>query len=68
MFSPSAEYSESRPFKIFMSLLDKWEIGASLTDALVYDTFKAIKLLVESRPEASDDVLPFFPPAFDYVF
>jgi hypothetical protein len=39
-----------------MSLLDKWEIGASLTDALVYDTFKAIKLFVESHPEASDDV------------
>jgi len=57
MFSPSKDYSESRPFKIFVSLLDKWEIGAPLTQVLVYDALKAIKSLVNSSPDGSDDVV-----------
>lgn len=56
MFAPSSDYSESRPFKIFISLLDKWEIGSALTDALVYDAFKAVKQLVESNSEYAEDV------------
>ncbi|KAG6911306.1 hypothetical protein DXG01_002145 [Tephrocybe rancida] len=56
MFSPSGEYSESRPFKIFISLLDKWEIGAVLSQVLVYDAFKAIKRLIEDPSEGSEDV------------
>ena len=56
MSSPSAEYSESRPFKIFISLLDKWEIGAPLTEVLAYDTFRAIKQLMETHPENNEDV------------
>ncbi|KAJ7897279.1 Dopey, N-terminal-domain-containing protein [Mycena olivaceomarginata] len=43
MVSPSGEYAESRPFKVFISLLDKWEIGAPLTESLVFDAFKSIK-------------------------
>jgi hypothetical protein len=58
MFSPSADYSESRPFKIFISLLDKWEIGSPLTEALVYDAFKAIKQLVDSG--GAEDVRPYY--------
>ena len=57
MFSPTGDYSESRPFKIFISLLDKWEIGSLLTEAIVYDAFKAVKQLVES--EGTEDVLLF---------
>lgn len=56
MFSPSGEYAESRPFKIFISLLDKWEIGGPLTDALVYDSFKAIKQLVQISMDGNNDV------------
>ncbi|KAG6841563.1 hypothetical protein C0991_009598 [Blastosporella zonata] len=56
MFSPSGEYSESRPFKIFISLLDKWEIGAALSQVLVYDTFKAIKNLVDNPSDGAQDV------------
>ena len=56
MFSPSTDYSESRPFKICISLLDKWEIGASLTEDLVYDAFKAIKQLAESSSDSGGDV------------
>ena len=58
MYSPSGDYSESRPFKIFISLLDKWEIGAALTEVLVYDAFKALKQFVESNPDNSEDVCP----------
>ena len=49
MFHPSLDYSQARPFKIFISLLDKWEIGSPLTDVLVYDAFKAINLLTPPR-------------------
>ncbi|KAI0050603.1 hypothetical protein FA95DRAFT_1536117 [Auriscalpium vulgare] len=57
MFSPSMEYSESRPFKIFISLMDKWEIGGPLTEVLVLDTFRALKVVFESGAEVSEDVV-----------
>ena len=56
MYNPSGEYSENRPFKIFISLLDKWEIGAPLTEVLVYDAFKAIKQCTEKPLEGAEDV------------
>ncbi|KAF8167553.1 Dopey, N-terminal-domain-containing protein [Crassisporium funariophilum] len=56
MVSPSGEYAESRPFKIFISLLDKWEIGAPLTEILVYDAFKAIRNLVQNPTESGEDL------------
>lgn len=58
MFHPSLDYSQARPFKIFISLLDKWEIGSPLTDVLVYDAFKAIRKALESGSESCDDVRP----------
>jgi len=59
MFSPSGEYAESRPFKIFISLLDKWEIGGPLTEILVHDSFKAIMQLVRDSTEGRNDVRSF---------
>jgi hypothetical protein len=56
MVSPSKEYAESRPFKIFISLLDKWEIGAPLTEVLVYDALIAIKKLTEHPVDSGEDV------------
>ncbi|KAL0565856.1 hypothetical protein V5O48_016166, partial [Marasmius crinis-equi] len=56
MLTPSDEYSESRPFKIFISLLDKWEIGSALTEALIFDSFKSIKRHIEAAPEGNEDV------------
>ena len=56
MFSPSTEYPESRPFKIFISLLDKWEIGGPLSEAIVLDAFKALKSLIELDTASSEDV------------
>jgi hypothetical protein len=58
MDSPSGEYAESRPFKIFISLLDKWEIGAPLTSVIVYDSFTAIQNLVENPRDSGNDVIP----------
>jgi len=44
----SGEVSEpQRPYKIFISLLDKWEIGYPLTDVIVEDAFRALKLSLE---------------------
>lgn len=56
MVNPSVEYSESRPFKIFVSLLDKWEVGGPLTEVLVYNALKAIERHVEADIEGSEDV------------
>ncbi|SCV67868.1 BQ2448_5479 [Microbotryum intermedium] len=44
-----------RPFKIFISLLDKWEIGAALTEVLVLDAFAALKVAL--RPNDDHDEL-----------
>ncbi|KAI0031253.1 Dopey, N-terminal-domain-containing protein [Vararia minispora EC-137] len=48
MNTPSSEYSETRPYKIFISLLDKWEIGGPLTDTLVLDAFQSLRASIES--------------------
>lgn len=53
MFAPQPD---SRPFKIFISLLDKWELGGPLVDALLYDVLKAIKRSVLLDRETSADV------------
>ena len=42
-----------RPFKIFISLLDKWEIGAALTEVLVLDAFAALQMSL--RPNDDHD-------------
>ncbi|KAG1886069.1 Dopey, N-terminal-domain-containing protein [Suillus subluteus] len=55
MFAPSGEYSESQPFKIFISLLDKWEIGSALTDVLVLDALKAIRFLMQRNAEERNE-------------
>jgi hypothetical protein len=67
MFAPSGEYSESRPFKIFISLLDKWEIASPLTDALVLDALKAIRFLMQrDGEERNEDVRHAFR-CFEYM-
>ena len=56
MFNPSSAYSVTRPFKIYVSLLDKWEIGAPLTEVLVYDALKSIKRLVCESADGGGEV------------
>lgn len=36
-------FDAHRPFKVFLSLLDRWEIGASLSDKLVIPALDAIR-------------------------
>lgn len=45
----------SRPYKIFISLLDKWEIGAPLTEVLLYDALIMIKTSLGQRGNNDDD-------------
>ncbi|KAG8710253.1 hypothetical protein FRC11_004702, partial [Ceratobasidium sp. 423] len=47
---------DTRPFKIFVSLLDRWEIGGPLTTSLVVDAFGALKNALERSPENPDVV------------
>lgn len=43
-----------KPFKILISLLDKWEIGSLLTDTVVIDAFASVFAAVQKNP--NDDV------------
>jgi protein dopey len=42
MLAPIAESGGARPYKIFISFLDKWEIGSPLTEILILDALKAV--------------------------
>ncbi|KAG0147859.1 hypothetical protein CROQUDRAFT_42250 [Cronartium quercuum f. sp. fusiforme G11] len=44
-----------RPFKIFIALLDKWEIGGPVTEALALDSFRALKGIL--KPDDTQDEL-----------
>ena len=55
MYSSSRDYSTTRPFKIFVSLLDKWEIGSPLTEVLIYDALLATQHALGSA-EIEEDV------------
>ena len=56
MMHPSSLYTNARPFKIFISLLDKWEIGSPLTEVFIYDALTAIKQSVQSLSKKGEDV------------
>ncbi|CAE6478176.1 unnamed protein product [Rhizoctonia solani] len=47
---------DTRPFKIFVSLLDRWEIGGPLTESIVVHAFGALKNALESSPDNLDIV------------
>ncbi|KZO91887.1 hypothetical protein CALVIDRAFT_601960 [Calocera viscosa TUFC12733] len=48
---------ETRPYKIFISLLDKSEIGIPLTERLCLDALKGLKQAIESDGGEDSDVL-----------
>ena len=56
MVRPAPGYSASRPFKIFISLQDKWEAGGPLSDVLVLDAFKAIRKVMGLSETGADEV------------
>jgi hypothetical protein len=39
----SQSYDAQKPFKVFLSLLDRWEVGASLSDKLAVPALEAIR-------------------------
>lgn len=39
----SQSLDAQRPFKVFLSLLDRWEVGAALSDKLVVPALEAIR-------------------------
>ncbi|KAH7100146.1 Dopey, N-terminal-domain-containing protein [Auriculariales sp. MPI-PUGE-AT-0066] len=43
MFESRPDSFDSRPFKIFISLLDKWEIGQHVADLLIINALKALR-------------------------
>ncbi|QRW09045.1 hypothetical protein RhiLY_08044 [Ceratobasidium sp. AG-Ba] len=47
---------DTRPFKIFVSLLDRWEIGGPMTEALVIDSLTALQSGL-ARTEDGDDIM-----------
>ncbi|KAG8740013.1 hypothetical protein FRC10_004853 [Ceratobasidium sp. 414] len=47
---------DTRPFKIFVSLLDRWEIGGPATEALVIDALTALQSGL-GRAENNDDIM-----------
>ncbi|KAG8840312.1 hypothetical protein FRB91_006317, partial [Serendipita sp. 411] len=47
---------DARPLKIFLSLLDKWEIGSQLTDALILHTLESIRKTLGERPAEFEDI------------
>jgi hypothetical protein len=57
MRTPSESSSFSRPLKIFLSLLDKWEIGNPLSNMLIVDALEVIQARIEEGGEDSGDVL-----------
>ncbi|BGP07694.1 Protein dopey-1 [Rhodotorula toruloides] len=56
---PAQATLRQKPFKIFISLLDKWEIGAPLTEVLVLDAFESLSRCLSARgeDEGYDDLL-----------
>ena len=45
-----------RPFKIFLSLLDRWEIGSSLSERLAIPALRAMRRIIDTRPDQRDEV------------
>ncbi|ORX36308.1 Dopey, N-terminal-domain-containing protein [Kockovaella imperatae] len=46
-----------RPFKIFLSLLDRWEVGAILSEQLAIKTLQLMRSAAEIHPEHKQEVI-----------
>jgi hypothetical protein len=49
----SQSYDAQKPFNVFLSLLDRWEVGASLSDKLAVPALEAIRA---GLPRVSPDM------------
>lgn len=52
MLAPRVDDRTTRPYKIFISLLDTWEIGSALTEVLIMDALGVIDV---SSIEVAED-------------
>nr|XP_031863087.1 uncharacterized protein CI109_001565 [Kwoniella shandongensis]KAA5530159.1 hypothetical protein CI109_001565 [Kwoniella shandongensis] len=53
--SPPESLDAQRPFKVFLSLLDKWEIGSVLSERLAISSLRTVKDASESGPSTVKD-------------
>jgi hypothetical protein len=56
MLASTKSLSGATPWRIFVCLLDKWEVGGPLTDSLVYDALKACYHTYTCNPDRNSDV------------
>lgn len=56
MLNPSSDYANSRPYKIFVSMLQKWEIGYDLTGKHIFVALRSIKKAVEENLDTGEEV------------
>lgn len=54
--SDDSGVERQKPFKIFVSLLDRWEIGAVLTSHLVLDLFAALEQSMKMSDQNNEEV------------
>lgn len=55
----NAVVERQRPFKVFIALLDKWEIGGPLSRSLTLDAFRALQVVLQpedTQDEVSDPI------------
>ena len=52
--------SEATPWRIFVCMLDKWEIGGPLTDCLVYDALRTCYNTFSNEANRDSDVCPLY--------
>ncbi|TIC37851.1 hypothetical protein E3Q09_00517 [Wallemia mellicola] len=50
----STKSFDSRPYKIFISLLDKWEIGNNLTENVITEIIRSLKYHLENENDSAD--------------
>ena len=49
--------NRSKPFKVFLSLLDRWEIGVALTDALCLQALQSLRSFLTVETPSEDLVI-----------
>lgn len=45
-----------RPFKVFLSLLDRWEVGSVLSEKIAVQVMEAVKNAIEQSPTLKEEV------------
>ncbi|KAK1927398.1 Dopey, N-terminal-domain-containing protein [Papiliotrema laurentii] len=63
-----AEHTDpQRPFKVFLSLLDRWEVGSVLSQVLAVPALEAIKHTIEANPSIREEFVVTATAVYDAV-